>query len=353
MMSDGRLAILAEGLFASHHAKTAHGVIRYGQREVVAVIDSSLAVRTADQVVPFCMHPVPIVASLAEAASRGASALLVGVAPTGGRLDPTWRATLLEAIREGMNVEGGLHSLLADDPELREAASERGVSLRDLRAAPEDLGVPRHPGERPPDLRVVHTVGSDVVAGKKVAALELDRSPRIRVLRSVFVATGQTGIAISGWGIAVDHVISDYVSGAAERLVDEGARRGDLLFVEGQGAILHPAYSAVTLGLLHGCAPDAMVLAHIAGARGLRNYPELAIPRLEELIASYEALASHIRPARVAALALNTSGLDEPSARRAIAEVEESCGRPADDVARFGAGRLLNAVLAALGPEAA
>lgn len=351
-MSEERLAILAEGLFESHHGKTAHGVIRYGRREVAAVIDSTRAGRTADEVVPFSARPVPIVTSVVEAATRGANALLVGVAPTGGRLDRTWRAILLEAIAAGMSVEAGLHSLLADDPELREAARREGVSLRDLRAAPADLDVPGHPGERAPGLRVVHTVGSDVVAGKKVAALELDQAARRRGLASVFVATGQTGVAISGWGIAVDHVISDYVAGAAERLVDDGAGRGDLLFVEGQGAILHPAYSGVTLGLLHGCAPDAIVLTHIAGSVTIRNYPSLRIPPLEELIDLYEGLASPVRPARVTAIALNTSGLSEPDARRAIAAAEDSSGRPADDLVRFGADRVLDAVLAPLGADA-
>lgn len=345
-MREERLAILTEGQFESPHAKTAHGVIRYGQREVVAVIDSMHAGRSAAEVVPFCLHPVPIVDGVAEAARHGATALLVGVAPTGGRLDAHWRALLLEAIGVGMDVEAGLHTLLSDDSGLRDAAAGQGVRLRDLRAVPGDLEVPRGPGRRAPGLRVVHTVGSDTVAGKKVAALELDRAARGRDLRSAFVATGQTGIAISGWGIAVDHVISDYVSGAAERLVEEGANRGDLLFVEGQGAIFHPAFSGVTLGLLHGCAPDAIVLVHIAGAKALRNYPELPIPPLDELIATYEALAAPIRPGcRVAAIALNTAGLEEAEARRAIAAAEDSCERPADDAIRFGADRLLDAVL--------
>ena len=118
--------------------------------------------------------------------------------------------------------------------------------------------------------------------------------------------TGQTGVAIAGWGLAVDHVISDYVAGAAERLVHQGSERGDLLFVEGQGAIFHPAYSGVTLGLLHGSAPDVLVLVHKAGATALRNYPDLPLPPLPELVSAYEAIARPVRPARVAAIALNT-----------------------------------------------
>ena len=147
-------------------------------------------------------------------------------------------------------------------------------------------------------MRVVHSVGSDTVIGKKVVTLELDRAARERGLRSVYVPTGQTGVAIAGWGIAVDHVISDYVAGAGERLVHEGAERGDLLFVEGQGALFHPAYSGVTLGLLHGSAPDLLVLVHKAGRHAqLRNYPDLPIPPLPELVAAYEAWRAPVRPA--------------------------------------------------------
>jgi uncharacterized NAD-dependent epimerase/dehydratase family protein len=344
-----RLAIFAEGLFAAHNGKTAHGVIRYGTRDVVAVIDSTQAGRTAVEVVPFALRPVPIVATLAEAIELGASALLIGVAPTGGKLDQAWRATLLEAIAAGLHIEAGLHTQLSEDPELRRAATRAGVALRDLRAAPADLTVPAGPYTRPDSVRVVHSVGSDTVIGKKVVTLELDRAARERGLRSVYVPTGQTGVAIAGWGIAVDHVISDYVAGSAERLVNEGARRGDLLFVEGQGGLFHPAYSGVTLGLLHGSAPDLLVLVHKAGATGLRNYPDLPIPPLPELIAAYEGVARRVRPASVAAVALNTADLESDSAARAAIEAAESeTGLVADDVVRFGPERVLDAVVAAL-----
>jgi uncharacterized NAD-dependent epimerase/dehydratase family protein len=344
-----RLAIFAQGLFAGHHGKTAHGVIRYGTREVVAVIDSTEAGRTAVEVVPFSGRDVPIVATLRQALDLGANALLVGVAPTGGKLDPSWRAVLLEAIGAGLHVEAGLHTQLSEDPELRRAATRAGVALRDLRAAPPDLTVPQGPGSRPGSVRVVHSVGSDTVIGKKVVTLELDRAARERGLRSVYVPTGQTGVAIAGWGIAVDHVISDYVAGAAERLVHEGAGRGDLLFVEGQGALFHPAYSGVTLGLLHGAAPDLLVLVHKAGAAALRNYPDLPIPPLPELVAAYESMARRVRPARVAAIALNTADLDtDEDAREAIAAAQAETGLVADDVVRFGPERVLDAMLAEL-----
>jgi len=346
-MSD-RLAIFAEGLFAKHTGKTAHGVIRYGTREVVAVIDSTCAGRTANEVEPFCLRPVPIVATLDEALERGAETLLIGVAPPGGKLDPAWRPALLAALDAGLSLEAGLHTQLNADPELRDAAERHGATLRDLREAPLDLTVPTGPYSRPDSVRVVHSVGSDTVIGKKVVTLELDRAAREKGLRSVYVPTGQTGVAIAGWGIAVDHVISDYVAGAAERLVLDGSERGDLLFVEGQGALFHPAYSGVTLGLLHGSAPDLLVLVHKPNATHNRNYPDLPIPPLNELIASYESVAARVRPTKVAAIALNTSDLDEECARSAIAEAERETGLAADDVVRFGPDRVLQAVLAAL-----
>jgi len=343
-----RLAIFAEGLFAKHTGKTAHGVIRYGTREVVAVIDSTCAGRTASEVEPFCAKPVPIVASLEEALERRPDTLLIGAAPPGGKLDPAWRSVLLAAIDAGLSLEAGLHTQLNDEPELNEAAERMGVELRDLRRAPLDLTVPKGPYSRQDEVRVVHSVGSDTVIGKKVVTLELDLAARERGIRSVYVPTGQTGVAIAGWGIAVDHVISDYVAGAGERLVLEGAERGDLLFVEGQGALYHPAYSGVTLGLLHGSAPDLLVLVHKPNATHNRNYPDLPIPPLNELIAAYENVAAPVRPTRVAAIALNTSDLDEDAARAAIADAERETGLPADDVVRFGADRVLQAVLDAL-----
>jgi uncharacterized NAD-dependent epimerase/dehydratase family protein len=346
-VSGERLAVLTEGLFDDHHAKTAHGVIRYGTREVVAVVDSSQAGRTASEVVAFCKKPVPIVATIEEAVERGAQTMLIGIAPTGGRLDDGWRALVLEAIERGLNVEAGLHTILADDPQFAAAAQKAGVTLRDLRLPPADLGVPRGPNRRREGVRVVHSVGSDVAIGKKAVTVELDAAARARGLSSVYVPTGQTGVAIAGWGIAVDHVLADYVSGAAERLVDEGGDHGELLFVEGQGSLFHPAYSAVTLGLLHGCSPDLLILAHRAGATHFEGYPDVALPSLPELIAAYETVCRPLRPVRVVAIALNTSRLGEGEARAAIAQTEDETGLTADDLVRYGADRVLDAVLTA------
>jgi uncharacterized NAD-dependent epimerase/dehydratase family protein len=344
-----KVAIFAEGLFETPNGKTGHGVVRYAAREVVAVVDSTHAGSTAEQVVPYCGRPVPIVATIREAADRGATVLLIGVAPLGGALTPEWRVALEEAMALGLDVEAGLHTVLGDDADLVALAERHGVALRDLRTSPPGLSVPQGPGARPAGLRVVHSVGSDCAIGKMSVTLELDRAARARGERSAFVATGQTGIAITGWGIAVDHVISDFIAGAAERLVLEGAERGnDLLFVEGQGALHHPAYSGVTLGLLHGSAPDVLVLAHRAGTTVNSDYTDTPLLPLPALVAAYEAVVAPVKPARVAAIALNTAGLTDEEARAAIAGTERETGLPTDDVVRFGADKLLDAVLAAL-----
>jgi uncharacterized NAD-dependent epimerase/dehydratase family protein len=343
-MSDARLAVLTGGQLDSPNAKTGHGILRYADREVVAVIDDRFAGRRASDVVPYARRPTPVVEGVAQAKALGATALVIGVAPLGGKLTPEWRVAVLEAIALGMDVEAGLHEVLGEDPELARAAREAGVTLHDLRSVPGDLGVPPGPAARP-DVRVVHSVGSDCAIGKMSVTLELDRAARARGERSVFVPTGQTGVAIAGWGIAVDHVISDFVAGAAARLVEEGAARGDLLFVEGQGALTHPAYSGVTLGLLHGAQPDVLVLCHRAGETVNGDYAESPLLPLDELVDVYERAAGWVRPAKVAAVALNTRGMDDDQARAAADEATRLTGLPATDPVRFGGDALLDAVL--------
>ena len=343
-----RVAIFADGWFETDNGKAGHALLRYGPRPVVCVIDSRQAGRTAREVVPYTASDVPIVATVGEAAALGAEVLAIGVAPTGGKLPAEWRQALLDALALGLNVEAGLHDELGADPVLREAATRAGRELRDLRVAPGLLSTPTGEGRRLP-VRIVHAVGSDCAIGKMTAVLELNRAAEAAGEQTVFVPTGQVGVSVAGWGIAVDHVIADYVAGAAERLVIEGATRGDTLLVEGQGALHHPAYSGVTLGLLHGCTPHVLVLCHLAGATHVDEWPDVPIPPLSELAQAYESIAAPMRHAPVAAIMLNTRHLaDERDARAACASVEQETGRVCDDPVRFGAERLWTAVAAAL-----
>ena len=216
---------------------------------------------------------------------------IVGVATQGGRFPPAWRELLKSCIAQGLDVESGLHEFISDDPELVELARRHGVELRDLRKPPEGLNVPTG-ANLEVDANIVLTVGSDCAIGKKTVAVELDLEARRRGLPSVFVPTGQTGIAIAGWGIAVDAVVADFLAGAAERLVVEGAERGGkLLFVEGQGSLVHPMYSGVTLGLVHGSAPHLFVLCHVPGSTEIEGCPGHPIPPLSELVELHERIA--------------------------------------------------------------
>jgi len=337
-----RLLILAEGFSNDpHYGKTMGGVLRYRRDDVVAILDSGRAGET---------HAgIPVVGAVNEALCFNPTTALVGVATQGGRFPPAWRELLKACIRQGWDVENGLHEFLADDPELTELAARYGVELRDLRRPPAELSVPTGANLEVP-AKIVLTVGSDCAIGKMTVSLELDRAARARGLRSVFVPTGQTGIAIAGWGIAVDAVVSDFLAGAAEQLVVEGHERGgELLLVEGQGALTHPAYSGVTLGLIHGAAPHAFVLCHMAGTTEVEGYPGHPLLPLPELVELHERISLPRRRAVVACVALNTRGLaDDEAARAAIARAEAETGLPADDPVRFDSEKLLDAVLATL-----
>ena len=341
-MSERRILILGEGFSHDpHYGKTMRGIIRYGPDPVVAILDSQRAGQQHEG--------IPIIGTVAGALPFEPTVAVVGVATQGGRFPPAWRELLKQSIAAGLDLESGLHEFVSDDPELIELARTHGVDLRDLRKPPAGLNVPTG-ANLAVDATIVLTVGSDCAIGKKTVAVELDFEARRRGLQSVFVPTGQTGVAIAGWGIAVDAVVSDFLAGAAEWLVVEGARRGGkLLFVEGQGSLVHPMYSGVTLGLVHGSTPHAFVLCHAAGATEIEGCPGHPIPPLRELVELHERISLPARRATVACIALNTAALEsEEEARRAIAKVADETGLPVDDPVRFGAQHLLDSLLARL-----
>jgi uncharacterized NAD-dependent epimerase/dehydratase family protein len=332
-----RLLVLAEGRSGDpHFGKTARGVIRYAPQDVVAVLDSQSDATEHEG--------FPLVRTVADAMQYQPTTALVGVATQGGRFPPAWRTLLEECIRAGLDVENGLHEFLTADEELAVLAREHRVELRDLRKAPPGLNVPT--GENlAHGATSILMVGSDCAIGKMTVALELDLETKGRGIRSEFIPTGQTGIAIAGWGISVDAVVADFIAGAAEQLVLEGVRRGgDVLFVEGQGSLLHPAYSGVTLGLIHGSAPHAYVLCHKADESVVDGDERYPIPPLGDLVELHEKISLLSRPAKVLAIALNTRDLNDEDARRAIAETEAATDLPADDPVRFGAAKLVDAL---------
>jgi uncharacterized NAD-dependent epimerase/dehydratase family protein len=326
-----RYAILAEGRFADRSAKTAHGLIRYGKDEVVCVMDSTLAGERVADILPDLGRDAPIVGTLEEALELSPTSVLVGLAPAGGRLPEEWMETLRVAAEAGLEIVSGLHQRLAPDWDVREP--------------PE--GIPLFSGEGfEVGPKVALTVGTDSAIGKMTATLEIERAAREAGLSPEFVPTGQTGVVIAGWGICVDAVVSDFVAGASEQLVLEAARTSpDLILVEGQGSLGHPAYSGVTLGLMHGSCPDCLILcAADPHEEVFRDIPRPSPARVARL---YEEVASLVKPAPIVAVSLNTRGLDEEEARELIAAVADETGLPAADPFRGSAAPILEAVLEA------
>jgi uncharacterized NAD-dependent epimerase/dehydratase family protein len=337
-----KIAILAEGQFARPTAKTAIGVLRYAPFDVVAVVDSARAGKDAADCVGVGKG-VPVVAAVDEAIARGATVLLIGTAAAGGRIPDGYRAQLTKALERGVEVWNGLHERVLADPDLAAAAKRGGARVRELREPPADLPIGGHRARRE-GARVVLTVGSDAAVGKMTASLEIVAALRRLGERAEFVATGQTGIAIAGGGIAVDAVAADFIAGAAELMVCDAAERADWVIVEGQGSLAHPGFSGVTLGLLHGAAPDVMVLCHNPTRTSVKGFePEgLPIRSLRECIRIYEEAASWRRPpgypqARVVAVALNTGDADETFARALIQSAALETGLPTADPIREGA----------------
>jgi uncharacterized NAD-dependent epimerase/dehydratase family protein len=332
-----RFAILAEGWFANRHAKTAHGLIRYGKDEVVAVIDSTLAGKSVRDVMPELDRDAPIVGALEEALKLSPTSILVGLAPAGGRLPEEWMDTLRAAGDAGLEIVSGLHQRLG--------AEFPGKKVWDVREPPE--GIPLFSGEGfGIEPKVALTVGTDTAIGKMTATLEIERYASEAGVRAEFVATGQTGIIIAGWGICVDAVISDFVAGASEQLVLEAARRGpDLILVEGQGSLGHPAYSGVTLGLLHGSCPDCLILC--AADPHEEIFAGVPRPTPAHAIRLYEEVAALVKPAPVVAVSVNTRDLEEAEAEEFVAQIADETGLPAADPFRTSAAPILEAIMQA------
>lgn len=347
-----KVAILAEGQFAPAAAKTAIGVLRYAPFQVVAVVDSTRAGRDAVGCVGVGAG-VPVVSSVDEAIARGATVLLIGTAAAGGRIPDGYRTALARALDRGVEVWNGLHERVLADPELAAAAKRGNATVRELREPPPDLPIGGHRTRRE-GVRVVLTVGSDAAVGKMTASLEIVSALRRAGERAEFVATGQTGIAIAGGGIAVDAVVADFIAGAAELMVCEAAERADWVIVEGQGSLMHPGFSGVTLGLLHGTAPDLMVVCDNPTRTSVKGFEREGLPirKLRECVRIYEEAASWRHPpgnpqARVVAVALNTADADEKFARALIQSAARETGLPTADPIRegpAGADRLAGAL---------
>jgi uncharacterized NAD-dependent epimerase/dehydratase family protein len=345
-MTTPRYLIVADGDFGPMTSKTANSVIRYLPDRTVGVLDRQHAGQTVQDVLGFG-GSIPVVGSMRAGLALGPTAVLIGIAPQGGRLPGEWREWLAEALDQGCDLWSGLHTFLNDDPILAAKAQRNGRKLFDLRRPPADLPIASGLAKKVEPL-VVLTVGTDCNVGKMTAQLQLTRRLNQRGIRTRFVATGQTGIMIEGWGIAVDAVVADFIAGAAERLVLEGSRDADIVLVEGQGSINHPGYSGVTLGLLHGACPDALILCHQSSREYIGDYREeawLRIPPLSEYVRLYETIGSAVHPTKVIGISLNTYDLSEAEALRSCERAARETGLPVTDPVRFDPGPLLDAVV--------
>lgn len=354
MTREPKVAILAAGLFTRATAKTAIGVMRYAPYPVVAVIDPDRAGSDAADHVGVG-RGIPVVATVDEAARRGADTILIGTASAGGRIADAYRPFLADALRRGLEVWNGLHERVLDDPRLREAAAAGNARVRELREPPAGLPVGGHRQPRAGATAVL-TVGTDAAVGKMTASLEIVAALRRLGRTAAFVATGQTGIAIAGKGISVDAVVADFIAGATEAMVCEAAEEADWVIVEGQGSLTHPGFSGVTMGLLHGASPHLMVLCHDSARLVMKGYDREGLPpkTLSECIAIYEDAASWRHApgyprARVVAIALNTSATPGDEHKEIASAVAETGLAVADPIfeGAAGADRIARALIGA------
>lgn len=356
-----RIAVLADDEMTPRPAKTLAGVLRYRSDRVVAVIDRVNAGRDTGDVVGLA-HGVPVVRDVAAALRFEPDAILLATEPTGGALHPYYREQILFAVNAGIDVINGLHAQLSDDEGIRTTAQRNGATIWDVRREP----VERYRTEfdadgKPvfeikthrPGSRTVLAVGADCGIGKMTTMLEIEREAHLRGLAPAFVATGQIAMMITGRGVAVDAVMSDFVNSVVEAEVGSALADHDLVLVEGQGALNHPRFSAVTLGLLHGTRPDSLILCHDLRRPAIKLLPAWPLPSLGRSIEINEEAARWLWPdghCKVVGISVISAGVPDTQARAEIERITRDTGLPATDVLRYGPQPLVDAIMA--GPRA-
>lgn len=344
LKSNHRVAILLHEGVRGVQGKTGLTLLRYSEASIVTVIDQQSAGESLLKLTGIDRN-VPIVASVEDALLYNPDVLAIGIAPSGGILPDIWFQEIKQAVASGLSVVNGLHTRLANYPEIQ-GLLKPGQWIWDVRQEPAGLGVASAKA-RSLSCRRVLAVGTDMAVGKMSTCLELHRASLQRGLRSKFLATGQAGIMISGDGIPLDAVRVDFAAGAVEQLVMRFGEDDDILYIEGQGSLLHPG-STATLPLLRGSQPTHLILVHRAGQTHIRNLPHVVIPPLSEVIKLYEMVGSAggaFGKVKVIAIALNTGHLDEEAALDAIEQVKMETGLPCTDVVRFGGDLLVDAVI--------
>ncbi|MBI2462668.1 MAG: DUF1611 domain-containing protein [Candidatus Spechtbacteria bacterium] len=347
--------IYAEGVFGLNarkkfpmRAKTADGILRYAEYPIAGIVDSTSYVgyriphiRVYDVLGGYLDDSknvdTPIFSSLAEARDiTKASVLLLGAAPEGGGLPREWENDILTALQQGMHVVSGMHYPLKNNAQFSEAAKTSGSIIWDVRSDVDLQSIPVCSSQSYHITKpIVLTVGTDAAIGKMTTSYELARAAQKRGMRACVIPTGQTSIMIEGWGISIDALPADFMAGAVEKMLIEKQNDYDIFFVEGQGSLFHPAFSNTCISLIHGAVPTHMVLVHRPARKHSIGSKLVALPSLKEAIKHYESsILPTYRDTKVAAVALNTSGMSEEDTRRATQEAENETGLPVGDVVR-------------------
>ncbi len=327
-----RLVILAHDTLVGFGGKTARGVYFYSPHEIVAIVDRKHAGMDASQLFPG-KRSVPILKNLSDV-KEDYDTLIVGSAPIGGKLPDFWREEIKLALKEGKTVISGLHDFLSEDKEFKRIAEEYGARIWDVRKPPKDFKVADGSARDAPTILVV---GTDCSVGKMVTAIELHKIALEKGLNSAFVATGQTGIMVGAdQGYVIDRIPGDFMAGAVEEMVNNVKDR-DIIFVEGQGDLVHPAYSGVTLAILHGSYAKKIILAHDPTRKGHMEYEDFPIIPLEKSIELYEKLAEPVSGGKVVGISIDGENMTMEEIRRYKEKIEKELGLPAEDVLRFGA----------------
>lgn len=349
------IIIFSEGKFNIFDSKFASGIIKYSKYNILAIIDSQSKFSNCFEVLGIGEN-IPIIKNLKEALFRftNIDTLLLGIAPAGGALPPSWRNDIILAIKSKLNIISGLHLFLSEDREFSELAQKNSVYIWDVRKYNGPLNLYKNTFRNPKN-KVILTVGTDCNLGKMSTILELDKyiQKNSQNINSIFVPTGQTGVVISGWGIAIDAIKIDFVSGIVEKLVLESINRleekkellknNNLILLEGQGSLINPAYSNTTLSLIHGSMPDFYILCHYVGRTKIRNY-DLDMPNILDIINLYNNI-NLLKKTSVIAISLNTYGLSDKEAQNAILEYEKLTNLPVTDPVRFGPEILYQTIL--------
>ena len=351
-MSKNIIALVEKG-FNILEAKTLVGIIRYSKKfNIIYIIDSDNNGSTSYDVLGFGKK-IPITSSLQNALEECKSnnividSLLLGTAPRGGILPKSWRTIIMDAMKNKLNIINPLHHLFNEDEEFKRISLENSVTLWDVRKQKIPNRVPDFSAHKLKE-NIILTVGTDCNVGKMTSAIHINNELNNEGYDSVFVPTGQTGILIEGWGTSVDEIICDFAAGVSEELVLTGSKlckktKQGFIIVEGQGSLTHPCYSGMTLSLLHGTAPDALILCHQCNRTKIRRC-DFSIPSLKEYINIYNSATKYVKPSNVIAICLNTVELTEEEAKKEIERVYKETGLPTTDPIRFNSNIIIDAI---------